>query len=474
VSTAPSDKNSFFPPDRVDLSRKIAWGFGGMCDSLMLAPLFQLVMPIYNVGLGVSVATLGWVLMIPRFLDAVTDPLMGNISDNTRSRWGRRRPYIFSGALLSAVLFFLMWLPDRSWPVQTVWIYFLVVYCLYALSYTMFVVPFTALAFEMTGDYNERTRVIVWRQILGTVAGLLIPWLYKFCRAPIFGGDEVTGIKYVGGAVAVIIAVTGIVPALFCRERGRAQSQDKIPFFAALRCTFTNRPFLILVTSFFFLYLVVSIVMVYAFYLNLYHVCGGDKDMAANIYGVTTTVLMTTGFFVLPIGTWLSTRMGKKETLLLAMGLTLGGYLLTWVLMTPRWPYLQLIYVALISTGMNWCWLLVPSMLADVCDEDELETGLRREGIFGASLGFVQKCAMAVASLASSWMLLWAGYVDGAARLSEQVVFKMRLIYVGVPALLIGTAMLILYRFPLARERMAEIKELLKARRADVVQKKEE
>jgi GPH family glycoside/pentoside/hexuronide:cation symporter len=143
----------------------------------MANTLNQLVMPIYNVGLGVDARLVGIALGALRLLDAFTDPFMGNLSDNTRSRWGRRRPYIFAGAILGAVLYAMIWMPPASLGETGLFVYLLVVSTLFFVAYTIFSIPFGALVFEMTPDTHERTRIISCRTFFLGAALIAIPWL---------------------------------------------------------------------------------------------------------------------------------------------------------------------------------------------------------------------------------------------------------------------------------------------------------
>ena len=163
--------------NRVSTGQKVAWGIGGVADTLMANTLNQLVMPIYNVGLGVDARLVGIALGALRLLDAFTDPFMGNLSDNTRSRWGRRRPYIFAGAILGAVLYAMIWMPPSSLGETGLFVYLLVVSTLFFVAYTIFSIPFGALVFEMTPDTHERTRIISCRTFFLGAALIAIPWL---------------------------------------------------------------------------------------------------------------------------------------------------------------------------------------------------------------------------------------------------------------------------------------------------------
>jgi len=261
--------------DRVALKAKIGWGFGGLADNYIMNSVIQLTMPIYNIALGMDPVRLGIALMVPRIFDAITDPLMGNISDNTRSRWGRRRPYIALGAILSAVLLPLLWMPPVTTETFMFW-YFMILGTLYFLMYTVFVVPYTALGYELSSDYDERTRVLAFRMYIGLIGSFTIPWLYKLCLLPVFAGDVVLGARWVSAIMGLVIIITGILPVVFCREPKEAQKQEKIKLLDALVSTFQNKPFLVLLISYIIIICGLFTSAALGLYINIYYVCDGQ------------------------------------------------------------------------------------------------------------------------------------------------------------------------------------------------------
>ena len=180
-------KKREYSPEHIPLVNKIGYAFGAMTDNLIMNAFGGLVMPVYNLALFVDPVLLGWAVAIPRIFDAIIDPVIGNISDNTRTRWGRRRPYIFIGAILCALLLPVIWMsPSHSnWGVFT-WL--LIFGFLYLVAYSVFIVPYQALGFEMTTDYDERTRLLAWPNYIGLTMSFLLPWLPRMIELKAFGG----------------------------------------------------------------------------------------------------------------------------------------------------------------------------------------------------------------------------------------------------------------------------------------------
>ena len=161
--------------DRIPLAQKVVYGVGAFVNNLLAAAIGGMVI-VLNLGLGMNPALVGLLSALPRLTDAITDPLMGYVSDNTRSRWGRRRPYIFCGAIAAGVIFALLWqLPSGQTESFYFW-YFLVGSLFFYLAYTVFATPWVALGYELTPDYHERTRLMGVQNFIGQLAYLLSPW----------------------------------------------------------------------------------------------------------------------------------------------------------------------------------------------------------------------------------------------------------------------------------------------------------
>ena len=235
-------------------SEKVAWSVGTSADIMMGGFVGQVLMPIYNIVFGVDSKLVGLAVTLPRLLDAFTDPIVGNISDNTRSRWGRRKPYMLVGGLLSALFFMAMWMPPTALsPTGKFWYLLILLSIYFPIAFAMFSIPQAALGYELTTDPDERTRIMSYRAFFGAVVSMGIPWFYWLSQSSVFANPahpglppETFGVRYLGAAVALICVVFILMPILFCKERARAQSQDHIPLLHALKHTFTNRAFLVI------------------------------------------------------------------------------------------------------------------------------------------------------------------------------------------------------------------------------------
>ena len=206
------------PEDRIPILQRVIYGAGAFVNNL-LAGSIGAMMIVLNLGLGMNPALVGLLGMLPRLFDAITDPLMGYISDNTKSRWGRRRPYIFVGAIGVGLAYMFLWQLPRGESESYLFWYFLVGSLIFFLAYTIFATPWVALGYEMTPDYNERTRLMGTQFFIGQFAYFVYPWLLLIMQDETMFDDMVDGAANVGFVIGAFAIVFGLLPALFLKER---------------------------------------------------------------------------------------------------------------------------------------------------------------------------------------------------------------------------------------------------------------
>jgi len=446
-------------PKRLSVWRKLGYGIGGLGEPLMMNAMTFYLMIFYTDVVGIDSKVIGSALFVAILWDAVTDPVMGYLSDRTHSRYGRRRPYILVGGILLAVAFLLVWRVPGTLPASYTFAVFLLATVFLKTAHTIAVVPYGALGAEITMDYDERTSVFAYRTgmlMLGTVGGA---GLLNF--ALLFESREQ---GYLTGTwlIALIAVVCYLIVVGTTREDPSLQHTRKIPALRSFVATVYNRGlnkgFLIMIGV--FLIQIAGQMLgggMFPFLLSYY--IGKPTWMMPGI------LLYTIGaFFLLPfwkkVGDWTD----KKQAYMISMVLVgvMGG--LSFFMWTPAHPWLFLVWCGLVSACSGGVQLYPPSMIADIIDEDELKTGLRREGAFMGMLTFTQKAAQSLAALWTGVGLSLVGYVPNEVQ-SERTVLLMRLFLV-LPLFTSLIAAYVLWRFPLSRERMAEIRRTLDARNA--------
>ncbi|MEM7314442.1 MAG: MFS transporter, partial [Planctomycetota bacterium] len=270
----------------ISFVQMLAYASGMLVNNLQAAAL-PAMMIVLNLGIGLDPRLVGIIGFIPRIFDAVSDPLMGYISDNTRSKWGRRRPYIFAGAVVAGLVFAGMWqFPDGKEPSFYFW-FFLVGLVTYFLTYTMYATPFVAFGYEMTPDYHERTRLHAFANAFGQLAWIGAPWIWAIMASY---ENKVQGARQLGLVFGGAIILMGIVPAIFCRER-MAELPPAEPsegmsglarilgeFFKSIRTTFGCKPFVKLCTATFLVFNGYQLGVSFALYVMIYYVFNGNDQ----------------------------------------------------------------------------------------------------------------------------------------------------------------------------------------------------
>jgi len=409
------------PKDRIPFSQLAAYGAGGIIPVALFNIAGQLVGLMGNISLGLSAFWLGVILIIPRLWDAVSDPIIGHLSDNTRTRWGRRRPYLLIGGILVALFFVVMWwIPKgpmvKSWfPTESGFQWFQLSYILVSLllfftATTIFEIPHGALGMEMTTDYHERTRLFSAKSFVGNIFAMSTPWLFALANTEAFrgtGGNEADGMRYVSLLIAAILIPLSFWWFFILREPGfvKAVRQEKTPFWKDIKLVVSNRNFVKLTLTIFTLAMGFNFVNLLGSYIPIFYVFGGDKVAGARLLGINGTIWAITGVLaVFPLN-WISPRLGKRNTLILAILLMCLAQLSKIVCYNPAHPYLIIIPTMLLSAGMLFFFTLGSSMVGDICDENELETGHRTEGSYYSIYWWFIKMGTALASFVAGILI---------------------------------------------------------------------
>ena len=465
--------------DRIPIGQKLAYSAGSLVNNLQAAAIGAML-PILNLGFGMDPVLVGLIGSIPRAVDSVTDPVMGYISDNTRTRWGRRRPYLLVGALVAGLAYATLWqVPIGSSQDMYFWV-FLVGFVVYFLSYSMFAAPLIALGYELTPDYHERTRLHAFANTVGQLAWLIAPWFYAIMSYELLFDNVAQGAQSLGLIVGLVICFLGILPAVYCRERvlpeinGNDISLASLPlriarhtlsFFQNVVTTLRCRPFVKLCAATFLVFNGYQVGISFTLYALIYYVYDSDERAAGILYGCYGTLTAACSLLLIPLAGWLATKIGKRETFLLAMTVSLVGYALKWVGYNPNYPYLLLIACPFIACGIGSLFTLMSSMVADVCDYDELRTNRRREGMFGAIYWWMVKVGMALASLIAGALLESSGFDVELATQSERSLELIRLFDVSVPFATTLLAIGIVSTYQISEQEAHEIREQLETRR---------
>lgn len=308
--------------------------------------------------------------------------------------------------------------------------------------------------------------------MVGLVGGLGLPWLYKLTLMCGGGGTGslasaeviLAGARWVGAGVGALIILTCLVPALACRETVPLSFAPKIPLGQAITATFRNRPFLHMLAMNFCATVGMYSPVTVSLLVSIYFLFQGNQDAAANLTGYLGMAQMLGSLAGVPVNTAVSIRTGKRRAALMAIAIGAAGFASLWWTLLPAHPYWALASNFLIGWGMQGVWLMSATMNADVCDSDELATGHRREGLYGAVFALEQKIAFAVAALLGSYLVSRCGYVASAFP-AMPTLRPLRAPLIATPLVGLGLAAAAIAAYPLSRARVAEIQALLAARR---------
>ncbi|WP_043586287.1 MFS transporter [Geminisphaera colitermitum] len=456
------------PEDRVPPAKRVAYGMGNFSDHIGTDTLMSNANPIFNIALHMDPRLLGVAIAIMRLWDAITDPVVGAISDNTRTRWGRRRPLMFLGAISAALTFPLIWLVPGGLGSTGLFIWFTAFSILFFTCQTLFAIPYMALGYELTPDYNERTRVMELRAYLGTAALLVVPWSFAFTQLPVWGGSTLTGARWMGICAGVIIVLSGLIPVIFLRERffKSAQKQAKIPILKSVGMTLKNRPFLLMVGITFFTVVGGRTVNHLGFYIGLYYLFDGDTVKQGILAGINGNVALVVGLLSVFLLNRLSQRIGKRKTLVICLLLLVVSGLAKWLFYRPESPWLSLWVNLFTVPASSGFWLLIASIKADICDDDELNTGFRREGAIGSVSAWISKLSTSATAVLAGFVLAVTGYqaASGSAQ-AAGVIDAMRWWFYFIPSISAIIALILLWWFPITEERARETRRLLEERR---------
>lgn len=488
--------------DRVPIPQKLGYGLGMFMDMWGHWLYPTIAFQIFGLALHVSGTLIGIAVIMNRVFDAVSDPVFGWWSDNTRSRFGRRRPFMLVGAVVAGLGLPLLLAVKTGWSPNTYFWFMLLSSAIYLPMVSCFNMPWRSLGNELTPDYHERTSVFSFVNAVKKIPELGLFFFGNFFSMTVWVGASWTNLgdrlrqlfttpaswspaptgmepnTLLGAQVylalcGIVMVIVGLACTAIVRERYYsklvvAQQQEKISLLHTLRETLQCRPFRIQIAVQLAYNMGLSMVGTLGLAATFYYVCNGDKAQGNwwnSLMGVSGMIL---GFLGIPVFAILARHLGKRHAMFFVLGSAIAVFVATWWLYTPSIVWLQVFAsgsIAFIGAGF---WLLDSSMRADIIDYDELRTGRRREGSFEACISWIGKVGMAVGAGVSFFILDWVGFDNTAAQQAPHTLIMIRLLLAVIPIAGLTIALIALARFPLTQEKMAEIRAELEARRGKV------
>lgn len=426
---------------RLPVGVKLAYGLPSIAGAAMAIPIAIHMTKFYSDTVGLALGYIAIAQAIARAFDAVTDPLMGWISDHTRSRLGRRRPWMLIGAPLCALAFFALFTPPQGIGEAAGAVWFTACYVLYFLFHTVYVIPHYGLGPELTQDYHERSSLFAYRDgtsLLGTMLAAVIPGLLvvALVKSRDLETADAERIAYSGFA-AVMGALLVLLYGWLCfrvKENPEFSARAPNPFVPGVRRVVRNRPFLVLLGVYAIASIPAAIPGIFMPFFTQYVL------KIENWQGALTAFLgayFLSGFLSIPFWLMLARRLGKKEAWILSSLLGIAASLTLFAIPSVLtgsasfWPVLGVLFLA--GAGFGAGMFLNPSMQGDVIDYDELYTGKRREAQYGALWAFATKFVVIPSASVPLAVLATVGYVPNVEQ-SPEVILTLRIIFGAVPA----------------------------------------
>jgi len=442
------------------LSRREKWMYGsGDLGFSLTSTIIGAYFAIYLTDVvGVSPAIAALAIFVGGTWDYINDPIVGYISDRTRSRWGRRRPFLLFGALPFVLVFALMWWRPPFTSQAALAVYYSLIYALYDTAATFAYMPYFALTPELTSDYDERTELTTTRMffsILGSLVAFTVPLLI----VDGFNPSRARRVLLMGGIFGLISAIPLWLAFFGTHEREEFMHQEQTSVRQAVKAAWQNRPFVFGLVIFLFTWVTISIIQLILLYYIKYVV---QREAQSDLIMATIFVV---AMLALPLWERISRRLNKRLAYIAGIAFLMGVLLFLASLSPATSLTLLLALCVLAGIGVAAAHVLPWSIIPDAIEYGEWQTGERHEGMFYSLITLAQKIAVSVALPLALLVLNYSGYIPNSASQPATAVAGIRIVAGPIPAILLGLGILFAALYPLGRENYSEIARNLEARR---------
>jgi GPH family glycoside/pentoside/hexuronide:cation symporter len=444
-------------PNKLSRWTKLFYGVGDTGFSLTSTIVGTYLLIFLTDVVGIPAGLAGIPLLIGRSWDWINDPLVGHVSDRTRTRWGRRRPFLLFGTLPFALGFALLWWrPPWEGAVALV-VYYAAAYVLFEIAATFVYMPYFALTPELTSDYDERTSLTTYRMFF-SILGSLVAFTVPLIIIGTFEPQNAPKVMTMGLVFAVASALPLLLVFFGTRERRVYMELEQPSLIESLKAAWRNRPFVASMGIFLLTWICMDVVqLVLLYYLKYWLRRESESELIM-------AVIFVTAILVLPLWRWVARRWGKRWAYVagVAFWAAIQIVLVTVTAATPLSIILVLCFLA--GVGVAAAHVLPWAIIPDAIEWDEWQTGERHEGMFYSLATLVHKVALSVAVLMVPLVLEFTGYQPNVADQTPSVLWGLRIIMGPIPAVLLCGGILFAIRYPLSREQHAEIVRELEAR----------
>jgi GPH family glycoside/pentoside/hexuronide:cation symporter len=470
--------------DRVPVLTKMAYGLGTALDMWGLWLYPSVGFAVFSIYLGVDAKWVGLAMTLIRLYDAFSDPWMGWISDNVRTKFGRRRPFILIAGILCGLGLPILFSVSPAWAdknflgVSAVFWFMIFSNMIYIPIFSAFTVPFNSLANELTPDYEERTSIMTYRSAMQKVFEVATFYALRFTNLACFlvpGTDKhnvLRGMQVYSCILGVVMAVFAIIIFLRVKERYYeklvVKSQQHISLKSALYETLTCRPFLFMLLVGASFNLGTSMLGTLGYYATVYYVCAGNTTLGNDWNFWMGLAFMFGGLIGAPILNRVAYFIGKRNALIVTACIGIIAYAGSWYLYTPQIQWLQTVASGLMGLTASGLWMLYGSICADVIDYDELHTGKRREGSFTSCGTYILKLGNALGGLLAGYVISSVGGNTALQAGARETILRIRIMLAAIPIVGMILVMVFILQVPLTKKICEEIRLKLEARRGKV------
>jgi len=479
-----TDTNAIGQRDRIPTLTKISYSLGTALDMWGLWLYPAVAFAVFNIYLGVEPWLVGLALTLIRIYDAIADPIVGWISDNFRSKFGRRRPFILIAGIFSGLGLPFLFAVSPSWVeinflgVSVIFWYMIGSSLIFIPIISTYTVPYNSLGAELSPDYEERTSIMTYRSAIQKVFEVGNFYALRFTNLAWFLLPG-TGKKNTLLGMQVYTSILGAVMALFAiiiffrvKERYynkvvvkiRERISLKSSFYETLKC----QPFRMMMGYGAAFTLGTSMVGSLGYYTTVYYVSGGNTIIGDNWNFWMGIAFMIGGFIGAPLLNRIAHLIEKRKAVIVAAVIGMLGYSGSWFLYTPLIPWLQTIASGTMGLASAGLWMLHSSIGADVIDYDELHTGKRREGSFTACGSYILKLGNSAGYFVSGLILGWAGFDSSLTTQAPETIFWIRAMLASIPIAGLSFVIFFILRVSLTKQKCAEIRMVLEERRGKV------
>jgi GPH family glycoside/pentoside/hexuronide:cation symporter len=444
--------------DRLSRRTKLVYGVGDTGFSLtstILGAYFAIFMTdVVGITPGVAAAA----IFIGRSWDYINDPLFGHISDRTRTRWGRRRPFLLFGALPFALTFTMLWWRPLWENVFALAVYYAVAYILYEASATLIYMPYFALTPELTSDYDERTALTTYRMFF-SILGSLLAFTIPLAIVGSFTPENAPKVLTMGLVFGIVAALPLFLVFFGTRERQEYMEQKQPSLRQSLRAARQNRPFLLGLIIFLFTWVSVEIVQAMLLFFIKYVV---QREPESDLI---MGAIFVTAILALPIWEWTSRRWSKRWAYVAGIAFWAVVQLVLITVNSATGLALILFLCVLAGIGVAAAHVLPWSIIPDAVEWGEWQTGERHEGIFYSLVTLTRKVTTSIAVPLALLLLEFTGYVPNAPQQPANALWGIRIAIGPIPAALLCIGILFAFKYPLTRDQYAQVAQELESRR---------